>query len=243
MCTVSILRASGGRAGYDLWFNRDERLTRAPERPPVAGVTAGGTRYVAPMDGERGGTWLLLNERGLTVCVLNDYEATRATAGEVSRGCLPLIAAGCGEAREALGAARAWVEKIGAGKVGPFLFIAADETGRSDGLGWDGAVWTERGALEFASSSSFRPAEVRRIREDAHAALATVGRTEERVARLHWSHDPAAGAESVRMRRPDACTRSVSVARVRRGAERILRYAAVDWTASDGVGAQMEAGW
>ncbi len=246
MCTLSVLRrgadgVAGGETGFDLWFNRDERLTRAAESPPVAGVTDGGVRYVAPRDGERGGTWLMLNERGLTVCVLNDYEVAGGAAGEVSRGGLPLVCAACGDAENAVAVARAWVEATGPARVGAFWLLAADESGGLRGLGWDGRGWTKRDGVEFASSSSLRPAEVRRVREAAHAALAAGdGRTRESLGRLHWSHDAAAGPESVRMRRPDACTRSVCAVRVRRGAERRLVYTAVDWSVADGAGEETE---
>lgn len=243
MCTVSILQAGGRATGYDLWFNRDERLTRAPETPPVAGVAADRVRFVAPGDGGRGGTWLMVNERGLTVCLLNDYESAGAGAGELSRGHLPLVCAGCGDAAEAVATARAWAEAQGAVRLGAFFLVAADERGGTRGLGWDGHGWTERDRVEFATSSSCRPAEVRRVREAAHAAVEREGRTAERLAGLHWAHDPATGAESVRMRRPDACTRSVCVVRVRRGVERSLVYTAVDWAAAGGVGARTEARW
>lgn len=248
MCTLSILRISGEAGGYDLWFNRDERLVRAAETPPVRHVSARGTRFVAPGDGERGGTWLMLNERGLTVCVLNDYEAGgAAAAGATSRGRLPLVCADDGDAAGAVAAARAWTEAIPAsgavgGGIGAYWLVATDEAGEVRALGWDGRVWRERGAVEFISSSSHRSAEVRRFREAAHASLAAGGRTAERLARLHWAHDVAAGAESVRMRRPDACTRSVCVVRVRRGAERGLVYTAVDWEEPDGRGSRTEVG-
>ena len=243
MCTLSILRAGGAESGYDLWFNRDERLERAPERPPAEGVAANGVRFLAPGDGGRGGTWLMVNECGLTVCVLNDYEAAGAGAGELSRGRLPLACAGCGDAAEAATMARAWADAAGATRLGAFLLVAADERGATRGLGWDGRGWTERSAVEFATSSSYRPAEVRRVREAAHAAVVAGGRTAARLAGLHWAYDPAAGAEAVRMRRTDACTRSVCAVRVRRGAGCGLVYTTVDWTAANGLGARTEAAW
>ncbi len=69
MCTVSWRAA---RDGYDLFFNRDELHTRAPELPPALSERDG-VRFLAPRDGDHGGTWLAVNEHGLTVCLLNDY--------------------------------------------------------------------------------------------------------------------------------------------------------------------------
>jgi hypothetical protein len=245
MCTLSIRPADDGAAGYDLWFNRDERLARAPETLPTRGVAADGTRHLAPADGERGGTWLMLNAHGLTVVVLNDYEAPGAAAGAVSRGRLPLVCAGCGNAGAAVRTAREWARVIGETRLGPFLMVAADAGGCTRGLGWDGRAWVEKAMVNFATSSSYRPAEVRRAREAAHARLARGagadgGRTEVALDELHWRHDPAEGAASVRMRRPDAATRSICRVRVRGGGERMLRYTALDWTAADARGVVTE---
>src|SRR5262249_50292824 len=44
------------RGGFELWFSRDERRSRAPARPPALTHT-GGTQVLAPRDPEGGGTW------------------------------------------------------------------------------------------------------------------------------------------------------------------------------------------
>ena len=53
-------------------FNRDEAISRAPERPPTI-HTDDGIRWIAPHDGEKGGTWMGVNERGVIACLLNAY--------------------------------------------------------------------------------------------------------------------------------------------------------------------------
>lgn len=71
MCTVTVFREQGRLL---LTMNRDERWTRAPERPPALQPAAGGGRaWVAPADGERGGTWIGANDDGVVACLLNAY--------------------------------------------------------------------------------------------------------------------------------------------------------------------------
>lgn len=69
MCTV-VYRYSAGH--LLLAMNRDERRGRAPESPPE---TRGGEpiRWIAPSDGEKGGTWIAVNDRGLAACLINGY--------------------------------------------------------------------------------------------------------------------------------------------------------------------------
>lgn len=243
MCTVSILSAAEPGGGYDLWFNRDEQRTRAPESAPVAAVTACGMEYVAPRDGARGGTWLVLNRAGLTVVVLNDYEAGGAAACGMSRGSVPLAGVGATNVEEALGAVRVWVDKAGAANFGPFLVVAVDAKGRSGGLRWGGAGWSAWAGADFATSSSFAPGRTRVAREAAYAEVARAGLTRRSLEEWHWRHEAGRAAESVRMSRADACTRSVCRVEVRAGAGPRLVYRAVDWSVADGRGAATEAGW
>src|SRR3954463_10191523 len=96
MCTVSW---NVGHGGYDLFFNCDELNTRAPEVAPVV-FRRSGVQFVAPTDGDHHGTWLLANEFGLTIRLLNDYaHAWRpSNAGaRYSRGHVVLV---CAAARD-----------------------------------------------------------------------------------------------------------------------------------------------
>ena len=72
MCTVSWVTEA---QGYTLYQNRDESRTRAPERPPTHEMLSG-VCYLAPTDGASDGTWILVNECGLTVTLLNAYRAS-----------------------------------------------------------------------------------------------------------------------------------------------------------------------
>ncbi|MGD2019088.1 MAG: NRDE family protein [Planctomycetota bacterium] len=89
--------------GYRLWFNRDELRTRGPEVPPRIESPAGGVRYIAPADSDAGGTWLAVNELGITVALLNGYRDSRGPerARWTSRGHLVRELASMGGVRHA----------------------------------------------------------------------------------------------------------------------------------------------
>lgn len=228
MCTVSWRRE---RDGYELFFNRDELNSRAPESPPER-CEHGDVAFLAPRDGARGGTWLLANEHGVTVCLLNDYAAAwrpavsavaadERLAPAASRGQVVLACA----ATVNLGAVAATVRAQPLNRVAPFHLLALTVDEEPLRLHWDGDRLLERrGAMVFApmSSSSFATAEV------IAARLARFPQFAE-MAEFHRQHDPRAGAHSVLMRRPDASTRSISRVRVDAGHVR-LDYEAVAWS-------------
>ena len=220
MCTLTWRAAEAG--GYDLFFNRDERQNRQPEQPPHEGVTPKGVRYLAPVDGDHGGTWLLLNEHGLTVALLNYYPRGVVETGQASRGALPLLCASYSRVAEVATTLRA----TSLSPYAPFHLVALDATGAALHGRWDGEQFYEGAATEFLTSSSFEPERV----QAARAARFTQwpGRSPEALAEFHRQHDVSAGAESVCMRRPDACTRSVCAVKVRQ-TSRELHYQPVSW--------------
>ena len=69
MCTLTINRTPQQLL---VTMNRDELLTRAPESPPQR-HSDGATTWVAPHDGEKGGTWMGANDHGVVACLLNFY--------------------------------------------------------------------------------------------------------------------------------------------------------------------------
>lgn len=217
MCTMTWRAAAEGAGGYDLFFNRDERHERAAEVAPCVGVTRNGVEYLAPADGEKGGSWLVLNAHGLTVCLLNYYPRGVVERGMESRGNLPLLCAGGLCVADVVAAMR----EVELRQFAPFHLVAADAGGGAVWLRWDGRAMHEADAPEFLTSSSFAPERVQAARAASWAAWTE--RTSEGLAAFHRQHDPAAGAESVCMLRPDARTRSVCAVRVATG-ERRLAY-------------------
>lgn len=227
MCTVTWRAAEPG--GYDLFFNRDERDVRAPELPPQRRHTAGGAAYLAPEDGDHGGTWLMLNARGLTVGLLNYYPRGIAEAGVESRGALPLA---CASGERAEDVPRLMRERV-LGGFAPFHLVAVDAAGGAVHLRWDGRALHEAPAPRFLTSSSFEAERVQAARATKFAAWSE--RTVDGLAAFHRGYDEEAGAESVCMRRADACTRSICAVRVR-PETRELAYQRVEW--GQGAGAR-----
>lgn len=72
MCTVSWIHQPGG---YELLCNRDEKITRAVALAPRIQARRW-VRFIAPIDANFGGTWIAVNEFGVSVCVLNGANLT-----------------------------------------------------------------------------------------------------------------------------------------------------------------------
>lgn len=218
MCTLTWKAREEG--GYDLFFNRDERLSRASEAPPAIGRGPRGMRFAAPRDGDSGGTWLMLNEAGLVLALLNDYPRGVVETGRRSRGELPLVGVDCTGAAEV----QARLRSVRVEEYAPFHLVALDASGAGAHWRWDGRALHETGAPEFLTSSSFEPDAVRARRTALYAARTEAWAGE----RFHWEHDQRDGAGAILMRRSDACTRSVCAVQVGPGM-RTLSYRPVRW--------------
>lgn len=212
MCTLSWLPEPGD---LRLFFNRDERLTRAPERPPAVERDRG-VRFITPADGNFGGTWIGVNEAGVIACLLNRYhEAPVDPPGDpISRGLLlrsllvePTVAA--------LAAA---VEGRPLERFQPFTIATAEPDAALVLLDWNGRQLTRstHGAPGLVrTSSGHDQAEAERQRS---AVLAARTRSRPLSAALlrafHRSHLPERGPWSVCMHRSDAATQSFTEIRV-----------------------------
>lgn len=209
MCTVSW---RPDPLGYTLCFNRDERFTRAPGLPPEV-REAGGVAYIAPTDGDFGGTWLATNAYGLTLGITNRYSVPGyiAPASPRSRGLLPLALIGHGTAAEAIAA----LITSDLRAVQPFTLVAAEPGDSGRLAAWDGhdlEVSFLRGAGLILTSSSVTEPEVAASRKALFASLGEV--SDEALEALHRSHLPERGRLSVCMHRDDAETQSFSEVRV-----------------------------
>lgn len=69
MCTLTYLLHENG---YELYFNRDEQRSRLLAIPPKLNHTNGA---IYPLDPQGDGTWIAVNQRGLTLALLNYYQA------------------------------------------------------------------------------------------------------------------------------------------------------------------------
>jgi hypothetical protein len=193
-----------------LLFNRDEQRSRKPALPPIR-RQRNGVSFLVPTDADHGGTWMMVNTHGLSVCLLNHYPAIPPPRVEqtVSRGTLVLICADSTNAAEVMERGRS----MDLAAYQPFQLVAVDATGGAS-LTWDGRSCTTskldaEGAM--LSSSSFHPDTIVRARRVMFSRIvgpvgaATADRLE--AFHRHRGDDPAA---AVRMSRPDACTHSIA---------------------------------
>jgi hypothetical protein len=214
MCTVSWLARAGG---YELFCNRDERRARKAALLPSVGVTHG-VRFVAPTDGEAGGTWIGVNEHGLTLCLLNRY-----AAGEVPGACdfqsrgllLPDLLSRRDPIEVTAAVARAWLRQFQ-----PFTLLALAPGPAASVVSWTGrrllVAEDDCDSLMPLTSSSFAGAEATRVRRELFRSM-TAGPAEpapELHERYHRSHSPGPGPLSVCMHRLEASTVSFSRVRV-----------------------------
>jgi Transport and Golgi organisation 2 len=224
VCTVTWAWSRAGgpeRASYELGFNRDERLTRGPEQAPTA-FTRDGTRVLAPADGDHGGTWLAVNEHGLTTALLNGYVQHRGPARDTwtSRG---LLVRGLCDALDAETVVRR-LEGTDLEPYQPFSILALGPGASATLASWDGLELTvDREADErrpLASSGHDQPraqrwrraryAELLSEEQGSHAAV---------LERFLGDHGQGANALTPCMHRSDAATRSQC--RVRVDGERV----------------------
>ena len=85
MCSVTHYRCS---SGILVTMNRDEDRRRISEVPPQIHTPATHGCWMAPADGEPPNTWIAVNQSGFGGCILNRYQDSTTTLGEVSRGTL-----------------------------------------------------------------------------------------------------------------------------------------------------------
>ena len=224
MCTVSW-RVS--HEGYDLFFNRDELNTRAPELAPELG-RGESVSFLAPRDGARGGTWLLANDRGLTICLLNDYGASwrPAAAARFSRG--HVVLAGAAATNHA-----ALIEIVGRqplARTPAFQLVALSREEGAMVLQWDGTALARRVASAPLTSSSYATAEVIATRVRRYRESVRPGDSPEigELFAYHRQQEQPDGAYSVLMHRPDAATRSITHVTVCSD-QVTMRYEAMRW--------------
>jgi len=209
MCTVSWAPVAGG---YSLHFNRDESRTRTPALPPAA-LERDGVRFLAPIDADAGGTWIGVNQFGVTVSLLNRYHDTPVEPGgpRTSRGLLVLELL---PARSALDVVAQLGDRA-LGEFQPFTVCAADRAGRVHLADWTGAELragsTDRPGM-VRTSSGHDQAAAERLRAITLAGLAAdpAAITPGLLGRFHRSHLPERGPFSVCMHRPEAETRSLT---------------------------------
>ncbi len=215
MCTVTWL--SEGPV-LQLFDNRDERNRRAAAEPPRM-HRRGALPFLAPVDGDFGGTWVTVNGCGLVLCLLNRYlDGDRQDRKDyLSRGLLVRDLASS-ESPDTLAADltsrdlriyRAFSLLVARAGAPPSLWI------------WNGERLRSESAM-MPLVSSPRAAEVlasrRKVLEEMRSSWS--GSEAELLMLFHRSHRPNKGAASVCMHHARAKT--VSFTRVQVDDRRVV---------------------
>jgi hypothetical protein len=203
MCTVTLIAR---RAGYALGMNRDEKLTRVTALPPQR-IPLGNCEAIFPSE-PNGGAWVGVNDRGITLALINWYSVqNRARGNVVSRGDIVrrLLA------EESLEAITASLPYRPLHSVNPFRLIGVFPSKRVIEWQWNlhrlesyEHPWRTRAWI----SSGFDEPGAQRVRGNALAdALDDPGaETLPWLRNLHASHGPQPGPYSMCMHRDDAAT-------------------------------------
>lgn len=205
MCTVTWLRRPGR---YSVFFNRDERRSRAEAAPPRR-YEEDDVRWLAPEDREAGGTWLAVNDAGVTVGVLNGVTREEEPPDVRSRGLLVRDLASVRDLDEVERRIRA----ADLGRVRPFRLLVLAPAPSARVLEWDGRQLTVDRNAEARTpliSSSFDETAVGRWRREEFERVVGDEPTALRLLAYHHSHTHGPSAYSVCMHRDEACTRSFS---------------------------------
>jgi hypothetical protein len=209
VCTVSwVWRPEA--TGYDLYFNRDERRTRGPEAGPERWQQDKVT-ILAPSDGDHGGTWLAVNDHGLTVCLLNGYVESRGPTPEAwrSRG---LLVRELADAKDAA-TVTARLSRDDLAMYPPFVVLALGPRAPAQLARWDGLEVTVERDADHArplASSGHDQAVAQRARAARYAELrAEHGREDGALLERFLSdHGQGPSAFTPCMHREDSETRS-----------------------------------
>lgn len=202
MCTVTFIP---GRKGYRLGMNRDEQRSRAKGRPPER-AEKNGSVLLSPSE-PGGGTWIGLNDRGVTLALINWYSVNRrATKQPVSRGEIIPAARAARSPEEVVAALRALPLR----RINPFRLIGVFPAAKLIvEWCWDleklvarRHPWTAQQWI----SSGFDEPKAQRVRGATFRLAkrqASFGRLDW-LRRLHRSHAPEPGPFSTCMHRSDA---------------------------------------
>ena len=207
MCTVSWIHDDGG---YHLLCNRDEKKERPAALAPRVDQR-GWVRFIAPVDPQFGGSWIAVNEFGVSVCLLNGASPVNATTALRSRGLIvrDLIWA------ESTENCALWLNQLDLSHVAPFTVLLL-QPGTPAIIGeWSGeCVNVIRSADSHMplTSSSHDASGAREIRRREFQSLTTAAGLVDLplLYAFHRGHGPAPSAYSTCMHRPDAETVSFS---------------------------------
>lgn len=211
MCTVTWMHQENG---YQLFCNRDEKKTRPVALPPRVQSCAG-VRFLAPVDPQSGGSWIAVNEFGVSICLLNGdpphNRLLKSPEPVKSRGLIPPQLITAVSASECI----LQLQKLALAWFAPFTVLVLQSDTPATIAVWDGRrveINHSTDPMLPLTSSAFEPQRiskgrerrfVRRLREAGHLSA-------EVLRNFHSSRGERHNASSSCMHREDAETVSFS---------------------------------
>jgi len=204
MCTVTFISR---KTGYLVGMNRDEKLTRVAGLPPRKRIIDG--RIVTYPSEPTGGTWISLNDAGVTFALINWYSVLTKPKGHwASRGeIIPSICTALGPHTIDRQLAALPLKSIK-----PFRLIGIFKSSHqvkewqwdlkrllSKDHEWKPQQWISS-SFDEPSAQKIRGRTFREFRSQAYPG------TINWLRRLHSSHSPSCGPFSTCMHRDDATT-------------------------------------
>lgn len=207
MCTLSWRVDANG---YQVFFNRDEQRTRAKALPPKC-LLHDGVKVIMPTDPEASGSWISVNESGLSLCLLNFYQGSLPQGKLTSRGKLiTLLSSSCDSNSLYLKLAA-----INLNNFAPFSLVCfsreqtLNNTIQISAFQWDGGKLEKVFPQQPFLSSSVKFEEVGSYRKKIYSKHVKTGNPEE-FLQFHKAHSENKDYRSVCMHREDAKTVSFS---------------------------------
>lgn len=204
MCTVSFIAR---KRGYLLAMNRDEKLSRIKALPPET-VSIDGRRIIRPSE-PGGGTWIALNDAGVTFALVNWYSVNAGVeTNSVSRGTVVNAVA----AQISADSASQILRELPLTRLNPFRLIGIfPEQKEIFEWQWNLKIMIRRKlpwkSQQWISSGFDEPAAQRMRSQTFNLALRQKGAGSLGwLRRLHRSHTPLCGPFSTCIHRADAAT-------------------------------------
>lgn len=210
MCTLSWILHNHG---YEIFFNRDEQRTRQKATPPILDKFTG---TIMPIDPEGEGTWIASDLRGLTLCLLNNYQKQAEMDPNVnyqSRG--QLVRELINNQDIKLSDIFLHIEKLHLKNYLPFFLCVfpddlSTDTNSISILQWDGQLLTKELVTQPFISSGVLFSQVQQTRRDVFTEITGYTGNSQDHIKYHSSHLPKKGFSSVCMHREDARTQSLT---------------------------------
>ncbi|RBP85646.1 hypothetical protein EBI01_02520 [Marinomonas rhizomae] len=197
MCSVSWWI---DESGYQIFFNRDEQKMRASALPPQSFVQQD-TEVLMPIDPVGQGSWISLNEQGLSLCLLNNYQGKKPAGELISRGQLLKALSSA----ESIAKVERQFSQLDLQQFAPFILLAFElGNDKVREFQWNGG----RISIDYAISPHFSSAvaleNVVTYRQSIYCELAA--KTPGDLMSFHSQHHPEHSHLSVCMHREDAQT-------------------------------------